>query len=157
MTDADPLPVDGLDLRLEGLWPPQGRVQVLAFSSGRGFPHDAGQAVRAVVADAAAPRLRLRLLGLQTGALAIVAVHDPEGSGFRARDWLGRPLGGVAAAGAPPPGTGPAGFDTARVAHRLGGPPVPLRFHYARGPAGSSTLDPPDWLVRAWRLVFGGA
>jgi hypothetical protein len=155
--DDDPLPIDGLDLHLTALSPPTGRVQVLAFDRERGFPHDRLQALRVVEADVLSGELRLRIQGLQTDALAIVAVHDPDGAGFDSEDWLGRPHGGQAAAGCGPRDLDDLGFDETRERFDLGGAPVAMVFRYARGAAGTSTLDLPGWLVRAWDLVFGSA
>lgn len=155
MLPDDPLPTDGLDLRLSGLRPATGRVRLLAFDARRGFPDDPVQALRVVEAPADAPVMHLRITGLPTDALAIVAVHDREDLGFDATDWLGRPYGGQAAAGGSPRDLDDADFDETRHRFDLGGAPVELAFRYARGPAGTSTLDPPGWLVRAWDLVFG--
>jgi hypothetical protein len=157
MTGDDPLPLDGLDLQLRGLRAATGRVRVLAFDGERGFPADPVQALRMVETAVTGSDMDLRITGLRTDALAIVAVHDAEGLGFEAADWLGRPYGGQAAAGADARDLDDLCFERIVQRFDLGGAPVDLRFRYARGPAGQSSLDLPRWVTAAWRLVFGAA
>ncbi len=141
------LPDSGdLDVVVRGLTPASGRVRVLLFDRDRGFPGDPVQALRAVEVAVTAAVARVRLGGLASGRYAVAVSHDPWGVGFDATDWLGRPLGGRAG-----------GEDFAQAAaHRTpGGAPLRVSIRYARAAPGTSSLDPPAVVTRAWRWVFG--
>jgi uncharacterized protein (DUF2141 family) len=106
-----------LDLTVEvrGLRSSDGNVLVALFTSERGFPGDAAQAVRIETQPLQQRAAEVRFRGLSPGSYAIAVLHDENGNGKLDTGFLGIPSEGLGASRDAQGRFGPADFEDAKL------------------------------------------
>ena len=119
----------GLVVQVQGLRNSQGNVLVNVFRSEDGFPSQPAKAVATASARAATPTVRVPL-NLPAGSYAIAVLHDEDGDGTTATNFLGIPKEGVGASNNAKGRIGPPKFSDARFAYAGGQMTITITIGY---------------------------
>lgn len=110
----------GLELQVDGIQSSEGRLLVLVFASGEGFPDNDQAAVAQMTQSLAEAQpeegtLRLQLPDQDAGSYAVTVLHDANGNGKMDTNALGIPQEGYGVSNGAKRAMAPPRFDDAVV------------------------------------------
>jgi uncharacterized protein (DUF2141 family) len=102
-----------LEVRVEGIEHEEGAMRFALFATPEGFPSDAATAERVETLPVRGTSLTWSVDEVPTGLWAVAVLHDEDGDGEMATDWLGRPSEGWGVSNDARGSMGPPSFEDA--------------------------------------------
>jgi uncharacterized protein (DUF2141 family) len=113
-SEATPASAGPIVVRVEGIRPPRGLLQLSLFATGEGYPEDFRKAARTLSVAATDSTVTVRFDSVPAGPWALAILHDLDGDGRLDRSALGVPREGIGASHDAVRRLGPPRFRDAR-------------------------------------------
>jgi uncharacterized protein (DUF2141 family) len=122
--------VASLQVRVEGLEHTDGQMRFALFAGPDGFPSDPALAEKVEIVSIEGSSVIWDAGEFPTGIWAVLVIHDEDGDGEMATDWMGRPSEGWGASNDARGSFGPPSFDDAAFEIDGGGADVVIQLTY---------------------------